>query len=87
MISALEQLGFDPATVTEAERTSVVFGSCPFSGLAEDEPQVICSLHQGMMEGFAANWGDAHADVAVFNDLSSGTPCTAEIVETVGPAS
>lgn len=87
LISALEQLGFDPAAATEAETTSVAFGNCPFSELAEDEPQVICSLHQGMMEGFASDWGDANADVTVFNDLSSLTPCTAEIVETVGPAS
>jgi predicted ArsR family transcriptional regulator len=73
MVAMLEELGFDPATVRDDERLSVGFGHCPFAELAEAQPQVVCSLHRGMLEGFVDEVGGAV--LVDFHDLSSRTPC------------
>jgi predicted ArsR family transcriptional regulator len=78
IIAMQEELGFDPAFVVEGERTSLAFGHCPFGELAQAQPQVVCELHRGMMEGFAAELGGGV--VESFCDLSARTPCRAEIV-------
>jgi len=77
-VAMLDGMGFDPATVTEGERTSVAFGHCPFAELAEAEPQVVCALHRGLLEGFVDEIG--HGEVLEFHDLSARSPCQAELV-------
>lgn len=74
----LEELGFDPAAVTEDDRTTVAFGHCPFAALAESQPQVVCALHLGMMEGFVEAYGGA--EVEEFNDLGHRAPCQMTMV-------
>lgn len=74
-VAMLEELGFDPATVTEDDGVSVGFGHCPFAELAEAQPHVVCTLHRGMLEGFVDELGGAA--VESFHDLSSRTPCMA----------
>lgn len=74
----LDDLGFDPASVTEDGCTSVAFGHCPFGELAKAHPQVVCALHLGLMEGFTEALGGAV--VESFCDLSSRTPCRADVV-------
>ncbi len=78
-VSMLDDLGFDPAAATDGERTTVGFGHCPFADLAQAQPQVVCSLHRGLMEGFAEELGGAA--IEEFHDLSSRTPCRADVVE------
>ncbi|MCZ7627803.1 MAG: helix-turn-helix domain-containing protein [Microthrixaceae bacterium] len=78
-VAMLEELGFDPAYVAEGGRTSVAFGHCPFGELAQAQPQVVCALHRGMMEGFADERGGGM--VESFCDISARTPCRAEVVE------
>ena len=77
-IAMQEELGFDPAFVVEGERTSVAFGHCPFGELAQAQPQVVCALHRGIMEGFTDEFGGG--DIESFCDLSARNPCRAEIV-------
>jgi predicted ArsR family transcriptional regulator len=77
-VSMLEELGFDPAYVVTGERTSVAFGRCPFEELAHAQPQVVCALHRGMMEGFADELGGGV--VENFCDLSNRTPCRTDVV-------
>lgn len=79
-VSMLEDLGFDPASVVEDGATSVAFGHCPFADLARAQPQVVCALHRGMMEGFADELGGGV--VENFCDLSARTPCRADVVAT-----
>jgi predicted ArsR family transcriptional regulator len=75
----LEELGFDPASVTEQDHTVVAFGHCPFAELAEAQPQVVCALHRGILEGLVAEVGGG--DVEEFHDLVSRTPCRTTLVE------
>lgn len=55
-------------------------GTAPSRDLARSQPQVVCSLHRGLMEGFAEELGGAV--VESFCDLSARTPCRADMVAT-----
>jgi len=72
-VGMLEDLGFDPAVVSENDSTTVAFGHCPFAELAEAQPQVVCALHRGILEGFVDEVGSA--TVEEFHDIVSRTPC------------
>lgn len=73
----LASLGFDPAEVTDHIGTTIAFTRCPFRELAEANPDLVCGLHRGLVEGFV----DARGDAAVvdFHDLADRTPCQVEI--------
>jgi predicted ArsR family transcriptional regulator len=73
----LGALGFDPADVTDEAGTTIAFTRCPFRELAEANPELVCGLHRGLVEGFVDARGDAV--VVDFHDLSDRTPCQVEI--------
>jgi predicted ArsR family transcriptional regulator len=83
LVADLDRLGFDPI-VTEGggddtdldpdDITAVVaFANCPFYDLARAHPDLVCSLHRGLVAGFVAQMGDA--EVAEFCPLAHRTPC------------
>lgn len=74
----LAALGFDPEfAVDEHGGAQIAFTRCPFGELAEANPDLVCGLHRGLVEGFA----DARGDGAVveFHDLAHRSPCQVEI--------
>jgi predicted ArsR family transcriptional regulator len=73
----LDELGFDPARVDEDGVATIAFTHCPFADLAESDPELVCSLHQGMLEGFVDEVGGA--SVLSFNDLADRKPCRAQL--------
>lgn len=79
----LDELGFDPARVEGDDGATVAFTHCPFADLAQSEPELVCSLHRGLLEGFVDETGGA--EVASFNDLSHREPCRAELSNVPGP--
>jgi predicted ArsR family transcriptional regulator len=76
----LAALGFDPASVVDDDNATIAFTRCPFRELAEANPELVCSLHRGLVEGFADARGDA--TVVAFHDLADRTPCQVEIAAT-----
>lgn len=76
-IAMLDELGFDPAAVTEDGVTTVAFGHCPFADLAASNPDLVCSLHRGILEGFVDEHGAAQ--VTDFHDLAHRSPCRAAL--------
>jgi predicted ArsR family transcriptional regulator len=76
----LERLGFDPEVVAEDDEVTVAFTHCPFADLAEANPELVCSLHRGMIEGFVDAVGGA--EVRGFADRSARTPCLVELAPT-----
>ncbi|MFZ4519667.1 MAG: helix-turn-helix transcriptional regulator [Microthrixaceae bacterium] len=82
-VDLLDQLGFDPAVVVEDGDTTVGFGHCPFAELAESQPQLVCSLHRGIVEGFVDEVGGAEA--VDFHDLSHRSPCRVDLVAAAPP--
>ena len=73
----LSALGFDPESVAEEASLTVAFTRCPFRELAEANPDLVCSLHRGLVEGFVEARGDGV--VTDFHDLADRTPCQVEI--------
>jgi predicted ArsR family transcriptional regulator len=73
----LAALGFDPASMEDESGTTIAFTRCPFRELAEANPELVCGLHRGLVEGFVdANGGGVVVD---FHDLADRTPCQVEI--------
>ncbi|MCU1450319.1 MAG: putative ArsR family transcriptional regulator [Acidimicrobiales bacterium] len=70
---ALDELGFDPATASDGELTTIAFTHCPYRELAEAHPEVICHLHRGLVEGFVEEHGGA--GVEQFGTLVDREPC------------
>lgn len=71
-MSLLTDWGFDPQPV-DVEQSWVWFGHCPFSDLAEANPELVCSLHRGLIEGLLeARGDDAPVD---FHDRTARQPC------------
>lgn len=73
----LASLGFDPESVVDPDGATIAFTRCPFRELAEANPDLVCSLHRGLVEGFVDARGDGH--VVAFHDLADRTPCQVEI--------
>ena len=63
----------DPDLVTAV----VAFANCPFAELARAHPDLVCSLHRGLVAGFVARMGDA--EVAEFCSLAHRTPCQVSV--------
>jgi predicted ArsR family transcriptional regulator len=76
----LAELGFDPARADEGVAVTIAFTHCPYRQLAEDHPDLVCSMHQGMVEGFVACGGGAV--VERFHPLVDRTPCQVDLLRT-----
>lgn len=76
LVTQLDALGFDPAVVDDDGDATVAFTHCPFRDLAEADPDLVCGLHRGMVEGFVAGAGAGdEVRVAAFHPLLDRTPC------------
>ena len=73
----LAALGFDPESVADDDGATIAFTHCPFRELAEANPDLVCSLHRGLVEGFVDARGDG--EVVAFHALVDRTPCQVEI--------
>ncbi len=75
-VTDLDRLGFDPIVSDPDDPLDVAvvaFANCPFGELARSHPELVCSLHRGMIEGFLETMGDA--GVRHFCDVVDRTPC------------
>jgi len=76
IVSDLDLLGFDPV-VSDADddpdAALIAFANCPFGDLATAHPDLVCSLHRGLVVGFVAEMGDA--EVESFCTITDRTPC------------
>ena len=79
LVDRLDGLGFDPAVAgtDDGETAVIAFAHCPFRELAEAYPELVCSLHRGLVEGFVEAMGDA--DVDDFHPLVHRLPCQVTI--------
>ena len=73
LVELLARLGFDPARVDDGDTTTVGFARCPFQDLAEANPDLVCALHRGIVEGFVGAVGGA--EVTGFGSLVDRHPC------------
>lgn len=73
----MTELGFDPAVVTEKGTATMAFAHCPFRELAEARPDLVCSLHRGLIEGMVDVVGGG--EVAGFGSLLDRDPCRVDL--------
>lgn len=71
------RLGFDPARVDEEGCCTIAFANCPFADLAAENPELVCSLHRGLVEGTVAAVGGA--EVTDFHDRVHRQPCLTQV--------
>jgi predicted ArsR family transcriptional regulator len=51
------QLGFEPEVKYEGRQVLIQLRACPFRSVAEKNPEVVCSLHLGLMRGALEQMG------------------------------
>ena len=68
-----------PSPSPTTDGATIAFTRCPFRELAEANPDLVCGLHRGLIEGFADERGDAQ--VLEFHDLADRAPCQVEIAQ------
>ena len=73
----LHEMGFDPATASDGNVSTIAFTRCPFRPLAEAFPELVCHLHRGMIEGMVDVLGGA--EVARFATLEDRDPCQVDL--------
>ena len=76
-MARLDALGFDPELAGDDRAVTVGFAHCPFRELAETNPEIVCALHQGLVEGIVDGLGGA--DVDEFHPLTDRTPCQVDL--------
>jgi len=79
LMTQLEELGFDPEATGGTEGVTIAFTHCPFRELAEANPDLVCGLHRGMVEGFVGALGTG--SVGAFRTLVDRVPCQTDVVE------
>jgi predicted ArsR family transcriptional regulator len=77
LVGELEEMGFDPATARQEATVTVSFGRCPFREIAEAHPELVCHMHQGLVEGIVERLGGAA--VQRFGTLSDQEPCQVDL--------
>jgi predicted ArsR family transcriptional regulator len=84
VVAELDRLGFDPVESElggggpQTRRVRVDFLHCPFRELAEAYPEMVCSLHRGIVEGVVGNsarTGQPAGMVEDFRTLVDRDPC------------
>src|SRR3954453_7691537 len=78
LVGELDGLGFDPAAAGEGATATVAFAHCPFRELAEANPDLVCSLHRGLVEGFVDTVGGG--EVVACHTLVDRDPCRVDLV-------
>lgn len=73
LVDELARVGFDPAVAEDADGVVIAFTRCPFADLAEANPELVCNLHRGLVEGFVEAVGGAVVDS--FGTLVDRAPC------------
>lgn len=56
LAAMLEELGFAPEIEAEGPEEAMSLWRCPFREVAETNPDVVCSVHLGLMQGTLAEW-------------------------------
>jgi predicted ArsR family transcriptional regulator len=79
VVTDLDRLGFDPvvADAGHPDNAVVAFANCPFAPFSSSHPELVCSLHHGLVAGFTDAMGDA--EVVEFCSLVHRTPCQVEL--------
>jgi predicted ArsR family transcriptional regulator len=88
LVGELDRLGFDPVESEmgrgdgQSRRVRVDFLHCPFRELAEAYPELVCSLHRGIVEGVLGTGARASQPAGMVEDfrtLIDRDPCNVTV--------
>ena len=80
-MAELADLGFDPEVTGGDDGVTIAFTHCPFRELAEANPELVCGLHRGMVEGFVDALGRRPKRRRPSAPWSTVCPCQVDVVE------
>ncbi|MEV4707875.1 helix-turn-helix domain-containing protein [Actinoplanes sp. NPDC049316] len=87
VVTAFTTMGFEPRAAVDDRRARVDLHACPFRGIARRHPNVVCTMHRGLLRGLIDQHGAGHleADLTPFVEPDL---CVAHISTTAtgGPA-
>jgi Predicted transcriptional regulator len=78
LVSAMEDIGFAPEAVTRGRNRQVLLHRCPFREVAQKHPEVVCSIHLGLMNGLLAEL-DAPLEVDQLDPFVEPSQCVASL--------
>lgn len=84
LVDLLDGLGFAPERSGRSARPVIGLHHCPFLELAIDDPQVVCSIHRGLMEGALTHWG-SELSVSSLEAFAEPGRCLAKLERSVPP--
>lgn len=76
----MERLGFEPEVQRSGTVAEVLLHNCPFRGVAERYPEVVCSLHLGILRG-ALQETTATVDATDLKPFVTPSLCVARLEE------
>lgn len=83
VVALLQRLRFAPVTGPQAR--TVQLTRCPLLDVAHAYPDVVCSIHRGMVEGALAEWGDGSTRVSLTPFAEPGA-CVLTLTPVTPPA-
>jgi predicted ArsR family transcriptional regulator len=78
LVGAMADIGFAPEAVTKGRRRRVLVHRCPFREVAQEYPEVVCSIHLGLMNGLLAEL-DAPLEVDRLDPFVEPALCVASL--------
>lgn len=72
------ELGFEPELVREGQDLQIRLHACPFRAVAQEHPEVVCSMHLGLLRGALAELG-APATTSSLRPFAEPHLCVAHI--------
>lgn len=79
LVRALDDIGFAPEAVTAERERQVLLRNCPFRETVEEQAEVVCSIHLGLMQGLLADV-DGPVDVIRLDPFVAPNLCVAHLV-------
>lgn len=80
------ELGFEPELAREGQDLQIRLHACPFRAVAQQRPEVVCSMHLGLLRGALAELG-APATTSSLRPFVEPHLCVAHITPAIESAS
>ena len=77
LVDGLAWLGYQPQLVSDPD-PALHLRTCPYASIANDDPDVVCQLHLGLMRGILG--ADQPCEVVSIEPLASSTTCRVNLL-------
>lgn len=84
LVRVLDEIGFAPEAVTAGSERRVLLRHCPFREVAQAHPEVVCSIHLGLMRGVLGELG-APVTAERLEPFAEPGLCVTHLVTRPGP--